>query len=350
MFQMQLNGATFDEDNRAVYLKLKSFLIDTAGWAWIEPYDATKDGRNAYLEWSDHYNGPGELSERTALAKSRLASLHYKNERSMTFERYIELLAKCFNTLHKDPDQRLSDRQKVETLLKGITTPDTELQGAKAVIDQSYPRNFTQACSYFSQQVARVHGPAQLEYRQQRGKRRYVSAFQRGGSFQGGRGRGRQGGCFGGRGRGRSSRFGGRYGQSYGQRGRGRGRGRGDGYFGNVVINGIDVSNPFRTFTDEEWDLLGPNGGRAYVTQRRFGQQGRGPGIDDGGRGQAGRGGQRNAAALGASEQTQHHQPQIEQQQEHSTVTGDRGAMNGRGFGRGAYGAIVPFRPGRGPT
>ena len=31
MFQMQLNGATFDEDNRAVYLKLKSFLIDTAG-------------------------------------------------------------------------------------------------------------------------------------------------------------------------------------------------------------------------------------------------------------------------------------------------------------------------------
>ena len=87
------------------------------------------------------------------------------------------------------------------------------------------------------------------------------------------------------------------------------------------------------------------------MTQCRLGQQGRGPGPEEGGRGQPGRGGQRNAAALGAGEQIQQIQPQIEQQHgEHSTATGDRGAMNGRGFGRGAYGAIVPFCPGRGPT
>ena len=81
----------------------------------------------------------------------------------MTFERYTELLTKCFQTLHKDVDQRYSDHQKVEKVLKGITMQEPELSGAKAVIDMLYPRDFTGACTYFSTQVARVHGPAVLE-------------------------------------------------------------------------------------------------------------------------------------------------------------------------------------------
>src|SRR6056300_1416475 len=62
MFQLPLNGAAFDADNRDVFRKLKSFLIDTAGWAWIEPFNTTENGRRAFLAWSDHYNGQGELS------------------------------------------------------------------------------------------------------------------------------------------------------------------------------------------------------------------------------------------------------------------------------------------------
>ena len=334
-FQLRLTGAAYEQDNNAVYHKLKTFLIDTAGWAWIESFDSMEDGRSAFLAWSDHYNGPGELSKRTALAKAKLGSLHYKNERSMSFERYIELLTKCYNTLEKDPDQRLSPRQKVETLLRGIATQDTELQGAKSVIDQSYPRDFSQACAYFSQQVARVHGPAQLKYRQQRGKRRYISAFQRGGGREGGRGRGR----------GRFSGFSGRFGRGrsgrFGRGGHGRG---GGGQSDRIVMNGIDFSNPFRSFTDDEWERLGPNGGRAYVTQRRLAQQGRGQpgqGTDHSGRGAGGRGGQRNAAALQIPGQ-----PEVEQLQADVSHSSERGAQNGRGFGRGAYGPT----PGRGPT
>jgi hypothetical protein len=69
-----------------------------------------ENGKNAYLAWIAHYNGEGELSTRTALAKAKLETLHYKNERSMSFERRCtEIMTKCFNTLHKDPDQRYSD-------------------------------------------------------------------------------------------------------------------------------------------------------------------------------------------------------------------------------------------------
>jgi hypothetical protein len=124
MYQMALTGPGFDEDNRAVFRLLKSYLIGTAGWAWIEPMNARENGRAAFWAWCDHYNGQGELSKRTSLAKSRVESLHYKNEQSMSFEKYTELLTKCFTTLDKDPDERVSERQKVERLLKGINTPD----------------------------------------------------------------------------------------------------------------------------------------------------------------------------------------------------------------------------------
>jgi hypothetical protein len=44
-------------------------------------------------------------SKRTAMAKSKLENLHYKKERSKSFECCTKIMTKCFNTLHKDPDQ-----------------------------------------------------------------------------------------------------------------------------------------------------------------------------------------------------------------------------------------------------
>ena len=81
IFQMPITGPNFDSDNRTVYWKLKAFLVSTAGYAWIERYDKTENGRQAFKAWVDHYNGTGELSKLAALAKSRLKRLHYKNER-----------------------------------------------------------------------------------------------------------------------------------------------------------------------------------------------------------------------------------------------------------------------------
>ena len=177
MYQFPLTGNLFELNNQLVYRKLKAFLIDSPGWAWIEPHDTAEDGRAAYMAWMAHYNGEGELSKRTAIAKSKLDQLHYKNERSMSFEKCTEVMTKCFNTLHKDPNQCYLDRQKVEKLLKAIKCQDGELLAAKVVINQQFPRDFVGAWGYFSQQVARIHGPAQLKYRQQRGKKRGIYAI-----------------------------------------------------------------------------------------------------------------------------------------------------------------------------
>jgi hypothetical protein len=70
MYKFPLVGPGFQMDNMAVYRKLKAFLVDSPGWwAWIEPHDMAENGRAAYLAWIAHYDGEGELSKRTALAK-----------------------------------------------------------------------------------------------------------------------------------------------------------------------------------------------------------------------------------------------------------------------------------------
>lgn len=95
----------------------------------------------------------------------------------MSFEKLTEIMTKCFNTLHKDPDQRYSDRQKVKKLLKTIHCQDTELATGKVIVDQQLPRDFVRACGYYSQQVARIHGPARLEYCQGRNEKRGIYAI-----------------------------------------------------------------------------------------------------------------------------------------------------------------------------
>ena len=64
MYQFPLMGGSFELDNQAVlYRKLKAFLIDSPGWAWIEWHDMAEDGCTAYMAWMVHYNGEGELSK-----------------------------------------------------------------------------------------------------------------------------------------------------------------------------------------------------------------------------------------------------------------------------------------------
>jgi hypothetical protein len=315
MYQFPLTGNSFQLDNQAVYRKLKAFLIDSPGWAWIEQHDQAENGRAAYMAWSAHYNGVGELSKRTAIAKSRLDQLHYKNERSMSFEKCTEIMTKCFNTLHKDPDQRYSPRQKVEKLLKAIKCQDGELLAAKVVIDQQYPRDFVGACGYFSQQVARIHGPAQLEIKQQRGKKRGIYAVDTR-QGRGGCGRGRTGGR-GGRGGGRG----------------GRGGGRGNQQQNTHLMNGIDVSDPTRNFTAQEWETLGP-ANRAILFEMRNRAQGRGAGGRGRGRGR-GRGDDDRSANISA---VTFDDTQTQATGQSDGTRSERGGRNGRGFGRGAYG------------
>jgi hypothetical protein len=54
MYQLPLTGEAYSMDNKSVYHLLKSFLVNTSGWTWIEPYDTMENGRRAFLAWTSH--------------------------------------------------------------------------------------------------------------------------------------------------------------------------------------------------------------------------------------------------------------------------------------------------------
>jgi hypothetical protein len=315
MYQLPLTGGAFEEDNKQMFLLLKSYLINMPGWTLIESFNAMENGRGAFLAWATHYNGQGELSKRTAMAKAKIKNLFYKNERSLTFKKVMEILLKLFSILDKDPDERLSECQKVEKLLSCIQTQDMEMVAQKSIIASQYPNDFSGACNYFSAEVSCLHAGAQLENSKYKNKRN-ISAMQgSGGRRDGGRGRGR-------------GHFGDRSGPGgYGNGGRSGGRGNCNG--SGTKINGVDVSDPTRSFTSEEWEQLAWNGGHQYVTQARERMNGCGRGHGgQGGQGGHSSGGGRNASGT-ASDRNQGEMDMNGNEQTQGGGNGDRGAQHG---------------------
>ena len=65
----------------------------------------------------------------------------------MSFEEYSEMIIKCFSTLDKDDNEKLSDQQKVNTIINGIKIQDMQLMAATSHIAGQYPRDVTTACA-----------------------------------------------------------------------------------------------------------------------------------------------------------------------------------------------------------
>ena len=81
MYQVPHEGELHDNDNRAMYLKLKEYLFNTTGYTWIEEFNRSDYGQAVFQAWSNHYNGMAELNKHTKLAKAELKSLHNRNKK-----------------------------------------------------------------------------------------------------------------------------------------------------------------------------------------------------------------------------------------------------------------------------
>jgi hypothetical protein len=325
-YQMPLTGKNFKRDNKLVYQMLKSACIKSDAWTWIQSYDRASDGRKAWLALVAHYDGTGELNKRVERAKEELARLHYKDEKIFPFKKYVTKLKENFFVLEKDKHEELTGKQQVDILLRGIRSTDAGITSAKINVYQSFRSDFNKAAEFLSGLIANMHASVQLDYanRQQSGnKRRYVSAL--GANDQR-------------RGRGRARQGGGRSGQRTG-RGGGQGRGgRGRSNERCTYANNVDITDPHRNFTSDEWERLGSM--RSYVLQLR-----------EGGRGGRGRGDRNqndvNANRTTSSVATNNYNNGNSNDSSNgnnisannsvvSEIT-ERGSQNGRSFGRGAY-------------
>jgi hypothetical protein len=264
LWSAPLAGTHFREDNRRLYRIYKDLVVGTDAWTWFNRA-TVGDGRNAHLLLTRHYRGDAEVALRAAEAEADLNRLHYRgNEAVFSFNKYITRMSECFE-LMEDNQQGLSEPQKVKRMLEGIISTNPELYAIKAVVRTAHPTNFNLASRLMAEQVALLYPSSNKDA----GNKRKISAVEQ--HTPGGRGSG-----------GRDNRNGG---QPKGRTGGGGRRGH------QQFLNGVDVSDPMRNFTSDEWKRLRESGFLSWIIDRRAGMNSRRAGGGGRGNNRGGRGG-----------------------------------------------------------
>ena len=339
-YQVPHTGPEHEARNKKVFSILQSKLIDTPHWKFFSEYVADEDGMGVWTKLMDLMEATAMVNSRVELATRSISmnfsqgGLHYLNERSFSFDKYSGGLLEAYAVIAHYLNDHAPQTQ-VRRLMDGMTLAGNpiELTLAKNDIcnDPNLMGNYTASCARLKRAITAIFPAA--------GQKRKADPRK---IAQLGRGRGR----------------GGRFGRGGGyQRGRGRGRGggsqgRGRGGRGELMANGVNITDPDYRFSPEEWDRMGPNG-RSSVQSRR---DGRGQGRGRGGGRQGGYNNNNDRSIQQVDTQSQDGSvsqvsfdentaivPYAGNNNDNNTsaqhrAAGGRGGHAGRGFGRGAYG------------
>ena len=170
---------------------------------WIRNIAKYQDGRRDIIALRRHYAGEGNSTRRIADAKRIQSTLHYKAERALPFNKFLDSLQRMF-TIFQEEGEPLTERAKVDELLTKVQ--NTALHAAVAQL--RYQLNtvgitFTIAANHLNSEISQTP-----DYQMSR-KISSVATTGKGARNCGGRGGGRTGGRGGcGADRGRSGRGG----------------------------------------------------------------------------------------------------------------------------------------------
>ena len=114
-----LTGQHYIADTRRVHNLLVGFLQGENTENWIRNIAKYQDGRRDMIALRKHYAGEGNSTLRIADAKRLQASLHYKTERTLPFNKFLDSLQKMF-TIFEDENEPLTERAKVDELLSKV--------------------------------------------------------------------------------------------------------------------------------------------------------------------------------------------------------------------------------------
>ena len=233
LYQYPLTGPHFREDNMQVYRMLSDLVSGTEGESWINEFNRAQHGRNAWLALKTHYEGGGNERKKIIEAEATIDMLHYKNESVFSFESFSTKMVEAFRDLD-GTDSEKSPYEQVKMMLEKITINSAEIEIHKAHVRSNFRNDITGAVTYLSTEFARMYPQATFSTGRRFG--RQISAYQS-----------------------ESSR------QRTGE------------YTMTVqpiivngvpTINGVDVSNVGRSFSNDEMASLGPSGQRFVFTER----------------------------------------------------------------------------------
>jgi hypothetical protein len=157
-YQLPLNGVAYDQDNKTVFSLIQLAVVHSQAETWIYDHVPGRDGRGAMQALCNHYEGEVELDVQASKAQQVLNTLVYTNEKQMTFKSMITKLNKAYNTL-KRQGQEFTEKSKVEQLAKRIKNPSRDVQITVAVetMRETHKTNYTAATQYITARMAQIN-------------------------------------------------------------------------------------------------------------------------------------------------------------------------------------------------
>ena len=158
MYQLPLNGPAYNRDNEVVFSFIQLAVLQTLAENWIFDAIPGRDGRAAMRALRDHYQGEANLDVRATKAQQTLDTLTYTSEKNMPFETMITTLNKAYNSL-KRQGQEFTDRTKVEQLAKRIKNPTRDIQITVAVETMAtlHRNDYNAASQYITSRMASIN-------------------------------------------------------------------------------------------------------------------------------------------------------------------------------------------------
>ena len=146
----------FTRDSKKVQDILKELTLGTDAEKWIK---GLKCGKKAMQELQAYYEGTSEGARRKQVDIADLNNIFYKNETTLTFDKYITKLKAIFNVL-ETYGVPLYKEHMVEHLLDHIMSPNTELKTEVKIFKSSNLSKFVKASTYLHTLVARIYPSA----------------------------------------------------------------------------------------------------------------------------------------------------------------------------------------------
>jgi hypothetical protein len=105
-----LSGIVYQADTKTVHQLILGFVQGEDAVTWIKDTMKKQDGRLDMKYLRHHYSGAGSQSVRIKQAEAVHTNLVYKNERTLSFERFGRQLGDMF-TAYSDNDEPLLNRR-----------------------------------------------------------------------------------------------------------------------------------------------------------------------------------------------------------------------------------------------
>lgn len=153
----ELQGMVFQADSRKVHQLITGLVHGEAAETWIKSVARRRNGRIDFKALVDHYGGAGNKSVRIKEAEVLRRTLTYRNERSMSFEKFITNMNLMF-VAYSENGETLTEDQKIRLLFEKIVHPSLEtikssLQVAEN-LDQTGAVNYEFIVNSISAEVA----------------------------------------------------------------------------------------------------------------------------------------------------------------------------------------------------